>query len=157
MQKFAGIFSIISNRQTGSHRVQGRSEIGDQIVGMLESDRHADQALGDAGSLARRLRYARVRGRCRVADERLGAPQADRRLEEAKSIDQAKRIRPAAVELAEHHHLPVENLIGPDALRKLAWEPPSPISEASVDAFWAVEGVRPWQRELVVPVVTPLL
>lgn len=73
------------------------------------------------------------------------------------AADRWSRIRPAAVELAEHHHLPVENLIGPDALRKLAWEPPSPISEASVDAFWAVEGVRPWQRELVVPVVTPLL
>lgn len=67
------------------------------------------------------------------------------------------RIRPATVELAEQHHLPVENLIPPDAARKLAWEPPAPVTEASVDAFWSIEGVRPWQRELVVPVVTPLL
>lgn len=73
------------------------------------------------------------------------------------AADRWSRIRPATTELAEELHLPVENLISPDAMRKLAWEPPSPISGASVDAFWAVEGVRPWQRELVVPVVTPLL
>ncbi len=73
------------------------------------------------------------------------------------AADRWARIRPATMELAERLGLPVENLIAPDALRKLAWEPPSPITEASVDAFWAVEGVRPWQREFVVPVVTPLL
>jgi len=73
------------------------------------------------------------------------------------AADRWSRVRPATQELAAQLQLPVENLISPDALRKLAWEPPSPISEASIDAFWAVEGVRPWQRELVVPVVTPLL
>lgn len=67
------------------------------------------------------------------------------------------RVRPATVELAERLELPVENLIAPDAVRKLAWEPPAPATEASVNAFWAAEGVRAWQRELVVPVVTPLL
>ena len=67
------------------------------------------------------------------------------------------RVRPATMELAEKLGLPVENLIPPDAVRKLAWEPPHPVSEASVDAFLMIEGVRPWQRELVVPVVTPLL
>ncbi len=73
------------------------------------------------------------------------------------AADRWARLRPATVELAERLQLPVENLIAPDALRRLAWEPPAPVTEASVDAFWAVEGVRPWQRELVVPVVTPLL
>ncbi|MFT3874966.1 MAG: HRDC domain-containing protein [Propioniciclava sp.] len=67
------------------------------------------------------------------------------------------RIRPATVELAEELKLPVENLIAPDAVRRLAWDPPAGGSSARVDAFWAAEGVRPWQRELVVPVVTPLL
>lgn len=67
------------------------------------------------------------------------------------------RVRPATVELAEKLGLPVENLIAPDAVRKLAWQPPAPATAASVDAFWVDEGVRPWQRELVVPVVTPLL
>ncbi len=73
------------------------------------------------------------------------------------AADRWSRVRPATMELAERLGLPVENLIPPDAVRKLAWEPPHPTTEASVDAFWMVEGVRPWQRELVVPVVTPLL
>ncbi|MDO5535532.1 MAG: HRDC domain-containing protein [Propionibacteriaceae bacterium] len=73
------------------------------------------------------------------------------------AADRWSRLRPATLELAEQWGLPVENLIGPDAVRKLAWEPPSPATEATVDTFWAIEGVRPWQRELVVPVVTPLL
>ena len=67
------------------------------------------------------------------------------------------RIRPATLELAEQLALPVENLIAPDAVRKLAWEPPQGGSASSIDAFWAAEAVRPWQRDLVVPVVTPLL
>lgn len=73
------------------------------------------------------------------------------------AADRWSRIRPATQELAETLGLPVENLIPPDAVRKLAWEPPQPLSESSVDAFWSMEGVRPWQRELVVPVVAPLL
>ena len=73
------------------------------------------------------------------------------------AADRWSRIRPATIELAEELKLPVENLIPPDAVRKLAWEPPHPVSEAAVDVFWMAERVRPWQRELVVPVVTPLL
>ena len=67
------------------------------------------------------------------------------------------RVRPATLELAEELHLPVENLVAPDAVRRLAWEPPAELSEESVDAFLADLGARPWQRGLVVPVVTPLL
>ncbi len=66
-------------------------------------------------------------------------------------------VRPATVELAEQLDVPVENLIAPDAVRHLAWEPPAEITTESVDAFLEAEGVRPWQRELVTPVVTPLL
>ena len=56
----------------------------------------------------------------------------------------------------EELSLPVENLISPDAVRRLAWEPP-PASEADVDAFLAERLVRPWQREQVVPLLTALL
>lgn len=67
------------------------------------------------------------------------------------------RIRPATVELAARLTLPVENLISPDALRRLAFEPPWGHTETDVDAFLAGRSVRPWQRELVVPLVAPLL
>lgn len=68
-----------------------------------------------------------------------------------------ERVRPATVALAEELNLPVENLIGPEAVRRLAWEPPAEISTEAVDAALAASGARAWQRDLVVPVVTPLL
>ena len=43
-------------------------------------------------------------------------------------------LRPATVELAADLKLPVENLITPDHLRLLAWEPPSQLSSDAVDA-----------------------
>lgn len=67
------------------------------------------------------------------------------------------RLRPATVEIAERLQLPVENLVAPDAVRRLAWEPPAEADVAAVDAYLAERQVRPWQRELVVGVVTPLL
>ncbi|QIK73438.1 ribonuclease D [Propioniciclava coleopterorum] len=67
------------------------------------------------------------------------------------------KMRPATMEVAEAWSVPVENLIAPDALRRLAFEPPTPATTASVDAFLTDLGVRPWQRALVVPVVTGLI
>lgn len=66
------------------------------------------------------------------------------------------RVRPATMDLAARLRLPVENLVAPDAVRRLAWEPPEP-DEQAVDGFLAGLQARPWQRELVVPTVTPLL
>jgi len=66
-------------------------------------------------------------------------------------------VRPATIALAEQLHLPVENLVPPDAIRRLAWEPPADADAEAVDAFLADRLVRQWQRELVVPLVTPLL
>lgn len=74
-----------------------------------------------------------------------------------EAAERWSKMRPATIELAESLSVPVENLIAPDALRRLAFEPPSPATTASVDAFLADLGVRPWQRELVVPVVTGLI
>lgn len=65
-----------------------------------------------------------------------------------------QRIRPAIVELAEKLSVPPENLIPPDALRLLCFAPPQ---GGDIDAFLADLGVRLWQRQLVVPVVAPLV
>ena len=50
--------------------------------------------------------------------------------------------------LAAAHHLPVENLIPPDALRRLAWESASPATPATITAALAGYGARPWQAGL---------
>jgi ribonuclease D len=51
--------------------------------------------------------------------------------------------------VADEHGLPVENLLQPDALRRLAWAPPTPLEESSVRAALAERGARAWQLDLV--------
>lgn len=63
------------------------------------------------------------------------------------------RVRPAVNELAERLQLPPENLLSPDALRRVTLRPPADLSVDAVDAALAELGARPWQRELVAPVV----
>lgn len=65
-------------------------------------------------------------------------------------------VRPAIIELAEAHNLPVENLISPKPLRALLWDPVG-TSAAALSAQLETAGVRPWQRDLVVPVITEAL
>lgn len=46
-------------------------------------------------------------------------------------------------------HVPVENLLQPDALRRLCWTPPDPARAAEIAEFLRGRGARPWQVELV--------
>lgn len=66
-------------------------------------------------------------------------------------------VREALTKLSSEHNLPTENLLTPDHVRRLVWRPPVPVTEESVDAVLAGLGARPWQRELTVQVLTPLL
>jgi len=87
-----------------------------------------------------------------------GPPQS--RLWAAKNPGAAARlatVRGALLIIAEQYDVPLENLLTPDHLRRLAWRPPSPLTEESVDQVLAALGARPWQRELTVPAITPLL
>ncbi|HEY0374347.1 MAG TPA: HRDC domain-containing protein [Amnibacterium sp.] len=65
-------------------------------------------------------------------------PVADRRL---------KAARPAVAAVAEALHLPTENLLTPDTLRRVAWEPPADPTADTVGAALAALGARPWQIE----------
>ncbi|PKH37493.1 ribonuclease D [Nocardioides alpinus] len=71
-------------------------------------------------------------------------PVADRRF---------KAAREAMLNLAELHHLPVENLLTPDYLRRLMWAPPETREPAAladaVRAQLASYGARPWQAEVI--------
>ncbi|MCU1472760.1 HRDC domain-containing protein [Amnibacterium sp.] len=65
-------------------------------------------------------------------------PEADRRL---------KAARPAVAAIAEALHLPTENLLTPDTLRRVAWEPPADPTADAVAAALTALGARPWQIE----------
>ena len=87
-----------------------------------------------------------------------GPPQA--RLWVARDPVAAARlaaVRGALTAIAAQHNLPVENLLTPDYVRRLAWRPPSPLTPEVVDQALADYGARPWQRELTVATITPLL
>jgi ribonuclease D len=62
--------------------------------------------------------------------------------------------RPRLAALAESLHLPVENLLTPDLLRRAAWRPDMPISLTSVSDQLRSLGARNWQIELSAPVLT---
>jgi len=63
-------------------------------------------------------------------------PVADRRLKAAK---------PAIAAVAEEREIPLENLLTPDHLRRLAWNPPVVVDAVTVGATLATLGARPWQ------------
>lgn len=63
------------------------------------------------------------------------------------------RVRPAVNQLAESLQLPAENLLSPDALRRITLTPPAVTTTESVSEALAGLGVRPWQRELVTGVL----
>ena len=66
-------------------------------------------------------------------------PAAARRLESARTVVAA---------IADEHTVPSENLLQPDAVRRLAWSPPTELTVESVAGTLAGHGARPWQIEL---------
>jgi ribonuclease D len=87
-----------------------------------------------------------------------GPPQA--RLWAARDPEAAARlaaVRESLTARAAELGLPVENLLTPDHVRRLAWRPPSPVTAETVDAALAASGARAWQREITVPLIVPAL
>ena len=57
-------------------------------------------------------------------------------------------VRATVADLAAEHTMPAENLLQPDAVRRISWEPPDPPGPLAVEAALAGYGARHWQREL---------
>lgn len=92
-----------------------------------------------------------------VANRSDGPPQvrswADRDPVAAARLNTA---RTAVTALAESRNVPVENLLTPDYMRRVLWSPPK-VDDAALDAAVAAEltelGARPWQVELITPLI----
>lgn len=65
-------------------------------------------------------------------------PEAFARLEAARA---------ALAACAQSRQMPVENLLSPDTVRRLCWEPPSQVSSETVAEFLTAHGARLWQIE----------
>ncbi len=61
--------------------------------------------------------------------------------------------RAAVTALAERLHLPAENLITPDLVRRVSWEPPAEPDADTIGLALRALGARAWQTELVGPVL----
>lgn len=126
---------------------------------------------GFSGRIARRhmTEWLRAVGRARAQPDRAlpsasappgeGPPPAHRWSE--RDPEAAKRLtatRAVVAALADSHNLPAENLVPPDAVRRLSWQPPAEISPATIGADLAGYGARPWQVQLTaVPIARALL
>lgn len=65
--------------------------------------------------------------------------------------------RSATASIAGQHHLPVENLLQPELVRRLCWEPPPAPSVDAVAEALRAGGARPWQIELTADALTSAL
>lgn len=71
-------------------------------------------------------------------------PEADLRLRAAK---------PVVEERAEALHMPTENLLTPETLRRVAWAPPADITPESIGDALAAQGARDWQIAETAPLI----
>lgn len=61
--------------------------------------------------------------------------------------------RPAVTAIADEHHVPAENLLLPDLVRRLCWAPPADLDDDAVTAYLEAGGARPWQVSLTAHVL----
>ncbi len=69
----------------------------------------------------------------------------------------AARLAEARAELGEfakEHTLPVENLLTPELLRRVLWDPPDEPTPEAIAAALTDLGARPWQVEVAQPVIS---
>ena len=66
------------------------------------------------------------------------------------------QARETLTDLSEQVRVPMENLLTPETLRRVLWSPPEP-DEEPVRSRLAELGARPWQQDLVSPLVVRAL
>ncbi|UYN84918.1 MAG: ribonuclease D [Microcella sp.] len=72
-------------------------------------------------------------------------PEADRRL---------RAIKPRLQAIADELALPLENLLTPEHVRRLAWNPPAAIEVGTVAESMRALGARPWQIDATAQAIT---
>ena len=58
-----------------------------------------------------------------------------------------KAARAALTAISEERQVPLENLLTPDHLRRVSWQPPEPADPETIGDALALLGARPWQVE----------
>ena len=72
-------------------------------------------------------------------------PEADARL---------KLARQALLDISEFRQVPLENLLTPEFLRRVSWNPPEPNTTESIRCALETLGARPWQTDLTAQAIS---
>jgi ribonuclease D len=87
-----------------------------------------------------------------------GLPPVNRWSErDPEAATRLSRARTGLAELSERYTVPVENLLEPALVRRLAWSPPEPVTIDGVRAALQEGHARPWQVELTAALLTEAL
>ncbi len=163
--------NIARRRDVSPTKVLPDAAIVEAARSMPTSMAELTRVPGFTGRGARRhlAEWLRAVGRARALPDRAlpspSAPQGDgpppaHRWQERDPVA-AKRlmaVRAAVAALADSHSLPTENLLPPDAVRRLAWQPPAELSSVAIGSDLAGYGARPWQVALTAtPIAKALL
>ena len=73
---------------------------------------------------------------------------------DAAAAARLSQARAGLTELAQKIEVPVENLLTPDYVRRLLWQPPTPADEAAIRETLRSFGARAWQIELTAALLT---
>jgi ribonuclease D len=159
---------IARKRDTAPGRVLSDAAIVAAAQSTPESPDDLGRLTGWGGRSTRRLVPAMwpiiVTARC-LADSELprpappgdGPPPANRWPDrDPVAASRLARARGVMADLSEQHRVPVENLLSPELLRRLAWSPPGSDPE-SVAAFLRSGGAREWQVQLAAEPLAPTM
>ena len=87
-----------------------------------------------------------------------GPPPANRWAErDPVAARRLARVRAALTTLSTAHRIPAENLVQPEAVRRLAWQPPATLTADTVGAALLRSGARAWQVSLTGPALAAAL
>jgi ribonuclease D len=73
---------------------------------------------------------------------------------DAAAAARLSQARAGLTKLAQKIEVPVENLLTPDYVRRLLWQPPTPADEAAVRETLRSFGARAWQIDLTAALLT---
>jgi ribonuclease D len=160
---------IARARDTAPGRVLADSAIVAAAVTMPTSPDQLAAVTGFGGRMTRRLvpqMWRAISAALALPDGELPRPSLPgdgpppvSRWAERDPIAAARlaRARAALAGIGERTRVPVENLLSPDTVRRLAWSPPTDASEPGVRAALDAAGARPWQVELTAAALSEAL
>jgi len=76
---------------------------------------------------------------------------------EPAAAERLTALRTVIAAIADEHHLPTENLLAPDTVRRVAWTPPDTVTSDAIEPVLRRHGAREWQIRLTAAAISGAL